>query len=76
MPCVDQIRYLVAKVAAVAEPAMQQDDRAAGAIARVPDTRAIVVDKTLLVRRGQSRGAVRIELFEIVVGRQAGQSLR
>ena len=40
----DQFGNLISPVAAMAEAAMQQHDRTAGAVARVPDPRAVVVD--------------------------------
>ena len=60
-------RDLIAPIAAVAEPAMQQDHGRAGAIGRVPDAGAVIVHVALLACRRQRRSALRFEFFEVVV---------
>jgi glyoxylase-like metal-dependent hydrolase (beta-lactamase superfamily II) len=60
-------RDLMAPVAAVSQSTMRQHDWRAAAIARVPDTRAIVLHVLLLLRRRQWRRTVRFEARQVVV---------
>lgn len=62
----DQRGNLVCPVAAVAEAAVDKDDRRTGAVGAVPDLSAVVLDDALLVCR-RRRSAVGFELYEFVI---------
>jgi hypothetical protein len=51
----------------MAEAAMQQDDRRAVAVGRMPDAGAVMVQPAFNVRCRQKAGAVRFEPGEVVV---------
>jgi len=63
----DQRRNLITPVATMAEAAMQQDHGRAKTVSPVPDTRSVVFDVSLTIRRRQRCGAVRFKRFEVVV---------
>jgi hypothetical protein len=60
-------RHLIAPVAGMARAAMQQDDRRAVAVGRIPDAGAVMIQPAFHFRCRQGVGAVRVEPDEIVV---------
>src|SRR5262249_38251491 len=66
--CCDQGRHLMSPVAAVAETAVQQNDRASSTEARIPDGCAIMIDIALLGCGRQRWCAVGFEQLQTVVG--------
>ncbi|MNL78368.1 hypothetical protein D3C87_2047300 [compost metagenome] len=69
MAGLDEIGNLITPVAAIAEPAMQQDDGWTSAITRIPDARAFVFDEALFVRLRKRWDAVAFKIGQIIVAK-------
>jgi hypothetical protein len=62
----DQFRDLISPIAAMAEATMQQDDRRAGPVCRVPDTRTAVFDVALIACDRQGRSTMGLEILKVI----------
>ncbi len=67
MAGIDQGRNLIAPIAAVSEPAMQENYGSAAAIGGIPDTRAIMIDMAFRLGMRQGCGPFGFEAVKLIV---------